>query len=178
MKRRLGKKTVFLTAAALTMTLGLSVGTAMAYFTTYTEAAGGVELELGFTETIPHEEVTDWTKHIRIENTGNYDCYVRVKVFAGEKFQDSLTYSDDSGKWTKGADEYYYYSDIVPAGGMTEELRVMIDHMDAEQSFNVIVVQECTLVQYDDNGSPYADWNTIADSGEEVYEGEQGEGEQ
>ena len=40
------------------------------------------------------------------------------------------------------------------------------------------MVQECTLVQYDDNGSPYADWNTIADSGEEVYEGEQGEGEQ
>lgn len=178
MKRRLGKKTVFLTAAALTMTLGLSVGTAMAYFTTYTEAAGGVELELGFTETIPHEEVTDWTKHIRIENTGNYDCYVRVKVFAGELFQDSLTYGDDSGKWTPGADGYYYYSDIVPAGGMTEELRVMIDHMDAEQSFNVIVVQECTLVQYDGNGSPYADWNTIADSGEEVYEGEQGEGEQ
>ena len=160
------------------MTLGLSVGTAMAYFTTYTEAAGGVELELGFTETIPHEEVTDWTKHIRIENTGNYDCYVRVKVFAGELFQDSLTYGDDSGKWTPGADGYYYYSDIVPAGGMTEELRVMIDHMDAEQSFNVIVVQECTLVQYDGNGSPYADWNTIADSGEEVYEGEQGEGEQ
>lgn len=178
MKRRLGKKTVFLTAAALTMTLGLSVGTAMAYFTTYTEAAGGVELELGFTETIPHEEVTDWTKHIRIENTGNYDCYVRVKVFAGELFQDSLTYGDDSGKWTPGADGYYYYSDIVPAGGMTEELRVMIDHMDAEQSFNVIVVQECTLVQYDGNGRPYADWNTIADSGEEVYEGEQGEGEQ
>ena len=29
MKRRLGKKTVFLTAAALTMTLGLSVGTAL-----------------------------------------------------------------------------------------------------------------------------------------------------
>ena len=160
------------------MTLGLSVGTAMAYFTTYTEAAGGVELELGFTETIPHEEVTDWTKHIKIENTGNYDCYVRVKVFAGELFQDSLTYGDDSGKWTPGADGYYYYSDIVPAGGMTEELRVMIDHMDAEQSFNVIVVQECTLVQYDGNGSPYADWNTIADSGEEVYEGEQGEGEQ
>ena len=95
---------------------------------------------------------------------------MRVKVFAGEMFQDSLSYSDDSGKWTPGEDGYYYYSDIVPAGGMTEELRVMIDNMDAEQSFNVIVAQECTLVQYDDSGSPYADWNTIADSGEEVYE--------
>ena len=175
MKRRLGKKTVFLTAAALTMTLGLSVGTAMAYFTTYTEAAGGVELELGFTETIPHEEVTDWTKHIRIENTGNYDCYVRVKVFAGELFQDSLTYGDDSGKWTPGADDYYYYSDVVAPGASSDEMQIRIDSTGLDQDFNVIVVQECTPVLYDENGNPYADWNAVADSTESSYTEADGE---
>ena len=35
MKKKLNKKTLCLTAAALTLTAGLSVGSAMAYFTTY-----------------------------------------------------------------------------------------------------------------------------------------------
>ena len=164
------KKTIGLAAAACILAAGATAGSAMAYFTTYAEAEGSQTLSLGMTTTIPGEEVSDWTKHIRVQNTGDYSCYVRVKVFAGSQLEGRLSFSDESGKWTPGEDGYYYYSDIVPAGGMTEELRVMIDNMDAEQSFNVIVAQECTLVQYDDSGSPYADWNTIADSGEEVYE--------
>ena len=72
MKKKLNKKTLCLTAAALTLTAGLSVGSAMAYFTTYVTAQGGQELSLGFTEVIPDEEVSDWTKHIKIENTGDY----------------------------------------------------------------------------------------------------------
>ena len=43
--------------------------------------------------------------------------------------------------------------------------------MDSEDDFNVIVVQECTAVLYDENGNPYADWNRIADSSEDVYNG-------
>ena len=57
MKKKLNKKTLCLTAAALTLTAGLSVGSAMAYFTTYVTAQGGQELSLGFTEVIPDEEV-------------------------------------------------------------------------------------------------------------------------
>ena len=34
------KKTLWLAAAAFTLTMGLSVGSAMAYFTTYTAASG------------------------------------------------------------------------------------------------------------------------------------------
>ena len=107
MKKKLNKKTLCLTAAALTLTAGLSVGSAMAYFTTYVTAQGGQELSLGFTEVIPDEEVSDWTKHIKIENTGDYECYVRVKVFAGSQYQEGLVYSDESGKWTPGDDGYY-----------------------------------------------------------------------
>lgn len=46
MKKKLNKKTLCLTAAALTLTAGLSVGSAMAYFTTYVTAQGGQELSL------------------------------------------------------------------------------------------------------------------------------------
>ena len=177
MKKRLNKKTICLTAAALTMTMGLSVGTALAYFTTYAEAAGGVALDLGFTTTTPEEEVSDWVKHITIRNTGSYDCYVRIRVFAGAGYQEALVYSDDNGKWTPGEaeDGYYYYSDVVAPGGETEELRVTVDNLDKDQDFNVIVVQECTPVQYDEDGNPYANWDLIIDSSEESYGQEVGE---
>ena len=38
--RKLSKKSLCLAAAALTLTAGISAGTAMAYFTTYAEASG------------------------------------------------------------------------------------------------------------------------------------------
>ena len=92
--RKINKKSLCLAAAALTLTAGISAGTAMAYFTTYTEAFGGVTLNMGFSETIPKEDFSNWTKHVSVENTGDYDCYVRVKALAGSKYQDGLQYSD------------------------------------------------------------------------------------
>ena len=109
--RKINKKSLCLAAAALTLTAGISAGTAMAYFTTYTEASGGVTLNMGFSETIPKEDFSNWTKHVSVENTGDYDCYIRVKALAGSKYQDGLQYSDSDGKWTPGEDGYYYYSD-------------------------------------------------------------------
>ena len=62
----------------------------------------------------------------------------------------------------------------IPPGGVSETFRVKIDTMDSEDDFNVIVVQECTAVLYDEKGNPYADWTRIADSSEESYQGEGG----
>lgn len=159
MKKSLNKKTFCLAAAALTFAASLKAGSAMAYFTTYAAADGGQEISLGLTTTVPDETVSDWTKHIVIRNTGETECYVRVKILAGGKYEEGITVSDTSGKWTPGTDGYYYYSDILAPGESTEELIVKIDNMDSEQSFNVIVVQEWTPVLYDESGNPYADWN-------------------
>lgn len=92
--RKLSKKSLCLAAAALTLTAGISAGTAMAYFTTYAEASGNVTLNMGFTETKPTEEFSNWTKHVTVKNTGDFACFVRVKALAGEKYQDGLQYSD------------------------------------------------------------------------------------
>ena len=100
--RKLSKKSLCLAAAALTLTAGISAGTAMAYFTTYAEASGNVTLNMGFTETKPTEEFSNWTKHVTVKNTGDFACFVRVKALAGEKYQDGLQYSDSDGKWTPG----------------------------------------------------------------------------
>lgn len=168
--RKINKKSLCLAAVALTLTAGISAGTAMAYFTTYTEASGGVTLNMGFSETIPKEDFSNWTKHVSVENTGDYDCYVRVKALAGSKYQDGLQYSDSDGKWTPGEDGYYYYSDPIAPGESTSVLDIRIDSKESDASFNVVVVQESTKVLYNENNEPYEDWTKIADTSETTGE--------
>ena len=54
-------------------------------------------------------------------------------------------------------------------------MQIKIDSTGLDQDFNVIVVQECTPVLYDENGNPYADWNAVADSTESSYTEADGE---
>lgn len=154
--RKLSKKSLCLAAAALTLTAGISAGTAMAYFTTYAEASGNVILNMGFTETKPTEEFSNWTKHVTVKNTGDFACFVRVKALAGEKYQDGLQYSDSDGKWTPGES--------------SSVLDIKIDSKYTEDSFNVVVVQESTKVLYNEKNEPYADWTQIADTSETAGE--------
>lgn len=162
------KKTVYLAALALVLTLSASIGSAMAYFTTHVEAEGRYRLELG-NETGIDEEFSDWTKHVTIRNTSeSQPVYVRVRAFAGSEYE--LSYLDASGKWTPGADGYYYYSNILNAGEAADMLDIRISNVPEELkesvSFNVAVIYESTPVQYDENGDPYADWSIKLDSGD------------
>lgn len=145
---------VLLAVLAFVAVLGISVKDSLAYFTTYARAQGGKVLTLGNSTELKEEY--DGQKHIRVSNQGNADCYVRVKVFAGSLVE--LTY-EGSSQWALGSDGYYYYGDIVPVGGMTDELLVSI-HASGEikelgTDFDVIVIQECAPVMYDENGNPY-----------------------
>lgn len=169
MMSKLSKKTICLAAAAIALTGTLAVGSAYAYFTTYSEAKGNVVFQMGETRTEPHEEVKEGKKIVSIENTGDYDCYIRVKAYAGNNY--NLSYADGgSGKWYDGGDGYWYYKDILEAGSTSETVLVnipkeLLEDITDEKDLNVIVIQECTPVQYDDNGEPYADWNvTFEDS--------------
>ncbi len=160
-KRSYGSRTILLAALALIMAAGLQVTSSLAYFTTYVTARGGHPVTLGW-QTDLTEEIEDLTKHIQIQNTGEADCYVRVRVFAGEGF--ALNFANPGGRWTEGEDGYWYYPDVILAPGeVSDELSVTIqvpEGMEAvADNFNVIVVQECTPVLYDAEGNPYADWN-------------------
>ena len=160
------KKKIYLMAAALALIATIGIGSAFAYFTTYVVADGGVKVSIGSTVTVPEEEMNLHFKHVTIKNTGDYDCYVRVKAFAGAEY-DNLIYSDDNGKWSLGADGYYYYSDIVPAGETTGTLKIAVEGLKEapkeNESFNVIVVQECTPVLFSEDGTAYANWNEQAE---------------
>lgn len=162
------KKTVYLAAVALVLILSASLGSAMAYFTTNVEAEGSYRLEFG-NETNIDETFDSWTKHVTISNTADSQpVYVRVRAFAGSEYE--LSYLDAGGKWTPGADGYYYYSDILNAGEAADVLDIRISNVPEEltepENFNVAVIYESTPVQYDENGEPYADWSIKLDSGD------------
>ncbi len=179
MKRKKTAGTVLLGAVALVLAGGVTAGQALAYFTSYASAGGRVQLSLGFTETETNDTVRDWTKHISITNTGENDCYIRVKVFAGEKYRDFLEYSQEGESWVQDEDGYWYYGQVVMPGETTGELLVRLHREKLsmtvedgeEEEFNVIVVQECTAVLHDGAGNPYADWDSVA---ADPYDGQDG----
>lgn len=147
-------------SVALVAMCGMRMESSMAYFTTYASAKGSYELQTG-TETEIHEEIDGLNKHIRIENTGNGDCFVRVKVFVGSV--NDISYAPENGSWNEGEEEYWYYGKVLSPGEISEGLTASIEVPEGVEnmwdSFNVIVIQECTPVLYRADGTPYADWN-------------------
>ena len=108
MKKQLKKPFLMMAVTALVLVGTLKVGGAMAYFTTYSTASGSVQMNMGFTQTIPHEEVDSRGKHVSVENTGDYDCFVRVRAFAPSDI--TLSYQPEDSGWTDGGDGFWYYS--------------------------------------------------------------------
>ena len=180
MNKKMNMKTIYLAGLALILAAGVSAGSVLAYFTTYTVAEGSGTLKLGFTETEIDETVENGQKEVVLKNTGEFDCYVRMKALTGDAYKDLITYSEpeDAKNWTPGADGFYYYKDIVPANGSASQINVGFplpvdsDPEDEEvpADFNVIIIQECTPVLYDEDGNPYADWDVKADISQTINE--------
>lgn len=169
MKKLWKQKIVWLSAVALLLVGIIAVPEALAYFTTYASASGSVEVNLAFTENEVEEVVNGLTKQIQLTNTSSQDEYVRVKVFCGSEF--SLSFQRSSEKWSEGEDGYWYYSDIVKPGEMTEALVAEIDVPGGhEEDFDVVVVEESAQVLYREDGSAYADWTMKADKETMAYE--------
>lgn len=172
--KKMGKygKLAGMTAAALGMTAAPTLEGASAYFTTYVSAGGSQVVRLGSSTEI-HEDVSQMTKHISIENaSAENDCFVRVKVFYGGDLE--VVYSDTENNWYEGEAGYWYYRPILPAAQTTTGLDVKINVPEGydRDSFNVVVIQECTPVVFDETGNPTADWSTVYSEYEEVSEGE------
>ena len=166
-----------LAAAAFFLVIGMNAGRAMAYFTAYVTAEGGKVLELGFTTTDVEEYPEIDNKRIFVRNTGDWDCYVRVKLFAGASYGLDFDTTSSDSRWTEGADGYYYWTEVLPAGGNTEVLKVDIDNSGAPasaDSYTVIVVQEYTPVPCDGEGNviPWdgVDWSREVDVVKSVEE--------
>lgn len=161
------KSSIFLLILTVVLVMAVSVSPAIAYFTTYTEASGGYAVT--FAPTDIEEEFYSWTKHVVVTcDDDGQPTYVRARAFAGSQYE--LQYSGDGWTFDEN-DGFFYYSDIIGPGQSTDELLIHIDNIpeDPKQddSFNVVVIYECTPVQYDEDGNPYADWTLREEGGVE-----------
>ena len=150
------------------------IGSAGAYFTTYTEAKGTRLVKFGGDSHI-EEKVEAFVKKVVITNDADSHetVYVRASAFCGDDY--SLVYSGDG--WEK-KDDYWYYSTPLAPGESTEELVISI--YDAKtgkipvaedgKEFNVVVIYEttpATVSGSDSDGKPVyepADWSKKAEA--------------
>lgn len=164
-------KKCFYSALALGILSISAIPAAYAYFTTYCEAEGGGPIMLEEKTEIT-ESFSEWTKTVSIKSDeGSAPVFVRARAFAGQDIK--LTYKFDEGQWIEGNDGFYYYSSVLQPGDATSNLLVHIGNIpegkEDDPDFNVVVVYECTPVQYDDEGNlmdpQKADWSVKLDTG-------------
>ncbi|MBQ9249363.1 MAG: hypothetical protein IJ179_11470 [Oscillospiraceae bacterium] len=158
----MNKKKLCLVLLAVILVMSSWITPALAYFTTYTRAKGGYTVQLKTTTNID-ESFEDWTKSLTVTNTEGAAVYIRARAYAGSTY--TLKYSGSG--WTYNADDgWWYYGPAVAAGESAAVLNVKItDIPEATEvgSFNVAVVYESTPVQYNADGSSYADWDMVLD---------------
>ncbi|MDO5445343.1 MAG: hypothetical protein Q4F31_06975 [Eubacteriales bacterium] len=162
---RSGRLTVVLAVLALVLLVASSVGIAHSYFTTYTTADGGHTV-FAKSQIEIHEGVKNLSKSIQLENTGRHECWARVLVVYPEGYKVTKSSGTD---WSEAADGsgYWYYNKILPAGAttpvaLTVEIEVpdTVSDEDLQKQFNVVVIEECVPVLYNEDGTPKpADWS-------------------
>ena len=153
------KNRILLTALAAVLILSLSIGSALAYFTDWTDANGEEVVHAGHTGEI-NETFDKWTKHVTVKNTSaDVSVYIRAMVFT------TYNVTCEGYKWTPnpaGKNEYIYYADPVGPGETAPDvLDVTItppSNLTDGESFNVIVVYEAVPARYNSDGTAYADW--------------------
>ena len=161
------KNKILLTVLAVVLILSLSIGSALAYFTDWTDADGKKVVHAGSYTKIEEPTIENWKKHLVISNTSkDVPVFVRAKAYSTY----NVTYSGTS--WAAGSGGYYYYggegSEILlgPEGStdpspVAATLLVTITPPADPQpgdSFNVIVIYEAVQAMYHEDGTAYADW--------------------
>ena len=172
MKNMNKMKTIGLALVALTLVVVLNIGNAFAYFTKHSVANGKQDLVLGFSKSEIKERITikeqNGKKTIWLTNTGDYDCYVRLKAFSAVDLIYDTNPTDMefsglnvvNGNWETDAG-YYVFDEILAPGKATEPIEVSFIFSTDEDpaDFKVIIIEESTPVLYDEYGVPYADWD-------------------
>lgn len=159
-------------ALAATLICGASVTPAMAYFTDSTIATGSIPVKVGATTTI-HEKFAQRSKRVTISNSEDSasPVWIRARVYT------NVDYKAQGTNWPEAdAQGWYNYASPVDPGKATEELKVELtfpkvkyekDPGEAvyDDNFNVIVVYESTLAEYDESTQSYKapNWDNVLD---------------
>lgn len=163
-KSALSKRVAAALSVALVVSLG-AAGTAWAYYTDTTKAAGMIQFKYDPNPpTTEVQETPDGTdKIISVQNIGEVDAMVRVKVFDPEINGVELSFEPGDG-WTQAVNEneegWWYYTEPIAPGASTPDLKavVTVDTEKVTHGFDVIVVQQCATAKLfgttTDDGNP------------------------
>lgn len=160
MKAIMSNKKIMLSVLALMLVLTATIGTTLAYFTTFTSAEGRHPISLGTTTTTT-EIIDGVNKEITITNSnpGN-DAYIRVKAFYGSDADVTMVGSD----WKQGEDGWWYYNKILAPGETTSMIKAFVEiKEDAADKFDIVVVHE-SIQAFDPSVSAIdANWDDVLD---------------
>lgn len=159
------RKDFVLAIVAVILVLGMSIGTAWAYFTDTTTVEGSISIKVK-PETTLLEDNAPGSKSIRITNTSEAaSVWVRARAYASADLG-----ADASGtNWSGSIADWYVYDEPLAAGAQTEPLKLTFTLVSPSASpagvqngdeQNIIVVYESVPVRYDASGNPLpAEWN-------------------
>ena len=151
--KKINKKTLML--FALVLSLSVTVGATLAYFSDYEQASGGATLNLGG-KTELTEGSNENEKDIVIKNTGKTNMIVRVGIYGPDEMAAPVM----KGAWMKSDnDGMYYYGKVLKpgedtgAGNLVAKMTFTWEGEEPDYYFEVTVVHEGAQAIYDDNNN-------------------------
>ncbi len=174
-KLLMNRKNTIIAIAVTLAVMVIAIGTTMAFYQNQTATAvntfavGNVTTEI--VEIFNKISDTEYQKEPRVTNTGENDCYIRMRVSVTPKEAlDNLSIDFDTVNWTgkTGADgeEWYYYNNPVAPGESTTPLftKVNVSYDEEEHpwiDFDIILYQEAVQSEVVRNGDTLTDSTAI-----------------
>ena len=154
-------KKLLLALLAVIMVLSVSIGPALAYFSTYTVAEGKKTVKVVPDTTITEKTRTESQKVLFVKNSGDAPCFVRAKAFAPAGV--TLGTAGGNGWSAQNGEGFWVYGKVLMPGETTEELEIPISGIPATaneganegDSLNIAVVYESTTAIWNDSTGEY-----------------------
>lgn len=130
-------------------TILLLTGKAQAYFGDVAHASLKAQILFGVPQaSIEKREERDM-QYFKATNTGNGECFVRIKVF-GIGLEDSMITLD--GNWERKDDGYIYYKNPLNPGSSTTEISI-------NKNLTIICIGEYCNAVYSESGNAECNWD-------------------
>ena len=147
-KRKWGKKTIAIIIIAV-LGLLLMAQQVYAYFYQILTVNGTRNIVINNGEITVTSTEDNGQVNLAIQNTGNMESSIRLKVFAVT----SKNYEIED--WTKEEDGYYYYQEPIQPKETINNIVLPISISDT----NMITVVESLPTTYQENGIPNVNWD-------------------
>ena len=134
------------------MIIGLLMNHVWAYLSSEVKATGSVKYNIKYANAkITMDTVSELKRNIKITNTGNTSCYVRIRIIGTDNI--GIAYSSNNNgedRWTDGGDGFWYYEKVLEPGESTInlEIEVYIYDSQVENKIDCPIVAEATEIIY------------------------------